>query len=129
MAVRQRVSTGSSFEDLAGYSRAVAVQDWVFVAGTTGVDYATGEISDDPVEQTEQIFRTVGAALAEVGARLEDVVKVEVWIADRDDFQAVAGVLGRHFRDILPTNATVVSGLADPRMKVEIAMTAYRPGN
>lgn len=123
---RRRIFSGSTFEDLAGYARAVVDGDWIFVSGTTGFDYASGEISDDAGEQTEQIFRNIRNALAEAGSGLEDVVRVRVYLAERDDFEAVASVIGKYFRDIRPANTTVVSGLVDPRMKVEIEVTARK---
>ena len=123
---RKRISSGSVFEERAGYSRAVADGDWVFVSGTTGFDYAQGTISADVVEQTEQTFRNITAALTEAGAALDDVVRVRVFLTDAADFDRVVRVVGRHFRDVLPANTTVICGLADPRMKVEIEVTALK---
>ena len=123
---RTRISSGSSFEALAGYARAVVDGPWVFVSGTTGFDYAAGTISGDVVEQTEQIFRNISAALAEADASLRDVVRVRVYLSEQSDFERVAPILGRYFRDIRPANTTVVCTLCDPRMKVEIEVTARR---
>ena len=125
---RRRISSGSSFEELAGYSRAVVDGEWVFVSGSTGFDYAAGTISEDVTEQTEQTFRNIAWALSEAGASLEDVVRVRVFLADTALFSEVAPVLGRHLRDIRPANTTVVTPLIDPRMKVEIEVTARKPG-
>ena len=100
--------------------------EWVFVSGTTGYDYATGEISDDPVEQTRQCFRNISWALGEAGASLEDVVRVVAYVADRDSFEDIAKVFGEHFRDIRPTNTTVIAQLVSPEMKIEIEVTARR---
>ncbi len=124
MSGRRLISSGSHFEELAGYSRAVVDGEWVFVSGCTGFDYATGEISGDVVEQTRQTFRNIDAALAQAGAAPADVVRVRVYLAARDDFPLVAPVVGDYFRDIRPANTTVVAGLADERMKVEIEVTA-----
>ena len=126
MTERRLISTGSSFEELAGYSRAVVDGDWVFVSGTTGFDYASGDIADDVVEQTHQTFRNVEAALAEAGCGLADVVRVRVFVAAREDFARVAPILGAYFRDIRPANTSVVAALVDERMKVEIEVTARR---
>ena len=126
MTERRLISTGSSFEELAGYSRAVVDGDWVFVSGCTGFDYASGDIADDVVEQTHQTFRNVEAALAEAGCGLADVVRVRVFVAAREDFARVAPILGAHFRDVRPANTTVVAALVDERMKVEIEVTARR---
>ncbi len=123
---RRHISSGSSFETLAGYARAVVDGPWVFVSGTTGFDYAAGTISEDVVEQTEQIFRNITAALGDAGANLGDVVRVRVYLSDQADFERVAPILGKHFRDVRPANTTVVCTLCDPRMKVEIEVTARR---
>ena len=125
---RRLISSGSRFEELAGYSRAVVDGGWVFVSGTTGFDYASGSISDDVEEQTEQAFRNIKDALKEAGASLADVLRVRVYLADAADFDRVAPILGRHFRDIRPANTTVICPLADRRMKVEIEVTARRQG-
>ena len=124
---RRLVSSGSQFEELAGYSRAVVDGEWVFVSGTTGFDYAAGTISEDVAEQTEQTFRNIAWALAEAGSCLEDVVRVCVFLASDDLFAQVAPVLGRHLADVRPANTTVIAPLIDPRMKVEIEVTARKP--
>ena len=124
---RRWISSGSRFEELAGYSRAVVDGDWVFVSGSTGFDYAADTISDDVAEQTEQTFRNIAWALAEADSSLADVVRVRIFVAERADFAKVAPVLGRHFSDIRPANTTVVAPLIDPRMKVEIEVTALKP--
>ena len=123
---RRRIFTGGAFEDIAGYARAVVDGEWVFVSGTTGYDYATGEISDDPVEQTRQCFRNISWALGEAGASLEDVVRVVAHVVDPDSFDESAKVFGEHFGDIRPANTTVVSRLLRPEMKIEIEVTARR---
>lgn len=126
---RKLISSGSSFEELAGYSRAVIDGEWVFVSGTTGFDYAAGAISDDVAEQTEQTFRNIVSALGKADATLADVVRVRIFIAMRDDFETVAKVVGKHFREIRPANTTVVCALCDERMKVEIEVTARKSEN
>ena len=123
---RRRISSGSTFEDLAGYSRAVVDGPWVFVSGTTGFDYAAGTISDDVAEQTAQCFRNVERALKDAGAALADIVRIRVYLADRADFDAVAPIVGRHCGTARPANTTEVAGLVDERMKVEIEVTALK---
>lgn len=123
---RRHISSGSAFEELAGYSRAVVDGDWVFVSGTTGFDYATGEISDDPAEQAEQAFRNIDNALGEAGSSLAETVRIRIWIAEQKDFERVAPIVGKWCRAARPANTTVVSQLVDPRMKVEIEVTAKR---
>ena len=118
MTARKLISSGSHFEKLAGYSRAVVDGDWVFVSGSTGMDYAAGTISDDVAEQTHQTFRNINAALAEAGATLADVVRVRVFVAER----------GEYFGDIRPANTTAIASLVDARMKVEIEVTAHKRG-
>ncbi|MBL8839263.1 MAG: RidA family protein [Alphaproteobacteria bacterium] len=124
--MRKLISSGSAFEAQAGYSRAVVDGDDVFVSGTTGFDYATMAIAPDAKAQTEQIFRNIEAALAQAGASLADVVRVRIHLVDAADFPAVSAVVGAKFRDIRPANTTVISGLVDPRMKVEIEVTARK---
>ena len=126
MTTRRLISSGSSLEAQAGYSRAVVDGADVFVSGTTGFDYATMTIAEDVTAQTEQVFRNIEAALAEAGSSLADVVRVRIHLVDAADFAKVAAVVGRKFRDIRPANTTVVSGLLDPRMKIEIEVTARK---
>lgn len=124
---RRLISSGSAFERDFGYSRAVVDGDWVFVSGTTGFDYARMTISDDPVEQTEQCMRNIEAALAEAGSSLEDVVRVRIFVDRVETFEAVKrSVIGRKFAAIRPANTTLVTGFIDPRMKIEIEVTAKR---
>lgn len=123
---KRLISSGSSFEELAGYSRAVVQGPFVFVSGTTGFDYKAGSISEDPGEQTAQCFVNIEAALAEAGSSLKDVVRVVVYLASRDYFEIVAPALGAKLGDIRPANTTVIAELADPRMLVEIEVTALR---
>ena len=124
---RRRYSSGSTFETLAGYCRAIADGRWIFVSGTTGYDFTTMTISADPAEQAEQAFRNIRTALEALDGRLEDMVRIRVYIADPSDAPAILAVVGRHCRDILPTNTTVIATLMDPDMKVEIEVTALRP--
>ncbi len=121
---RQLISSGSPFEEVAGYSRAVVDGRWVFVAGTSG--FAQGQIADSVEDQAEQAFATIAAALKQAGSSLADVVRVRVLITDAQDFDKVARICGKHFKGIRPANTTMVCGLVDPRMKVEIEVTARK---
>jgi len=121
---RRLISSGSPFEEIAGYSRAIHQDPWVFVAGTSG--FKDGQIADDVVAQAEQCIETIAAALEQAGAGLKDVVRVTVYITDAAYFQTVAPVLGKAFKGIRPANTTIVCGLVDPRMKVEIEVTALK---
>jgi enamine deaminase RidA (YjgF/YER057c/UK114 family) len=125
---RRLISSGSAFEKTAGYSRAVIDGDWVFVSGTTGFDYAKMSISEDIVEQTHQTFRNISAALEQAGVSLKDVVRARYILTDAADWQKVAPVFGEYFGDIRPANTTIVCGLVDARMKIEIEVTAKKAG-
>lgn len=130
MIARQRrlISSGSTFEQQIGYSRAVAMGEWVFVSGTTGFDYAAMTISDDVVHQAEQCLKNIDAALREAGASLADVVRVTYVLPDADDFEPCWPVLQKYFGEVRPAAMMISAGLADPRMKIEIEVTALRAG-
>ena len=123
---RQLVSSGSKFEELYGHSRAVAVGDLIFVAGTVGFDYQTHTISEDPAEQTRQTFRNIESALEQVGASFSDVVQIVTYYTNDDNWDAIGEVLHEQLKDVRPVNAGVRVDLIDPRMKVEISATAVR---
>jgi enamine deaminase RidA (YjgF/YER057c/UK114 family) len=123
---RQLISSGSRFEVEIGYSRAVVDGEWVFVSGTTGFNYSTMTISDSVVEQAEQCFRNIIAALARAGSSLEDVVRVTYLVPQAADFQLCWPVLRNYFGEIRPAATMLSAGLADPRMKIEIEVTARR---
>jgi enamine deaminase RidA (YjgF/YER057c/UK114 family) len=126
MTTRRLIRSGSRFEELAAYSRAVVEDPWVFVSGTAGYDFRTGTIPDDPGEQTEQCLRTIQAALEEAGASLADVVRVRCYLADRAYVEPMAAVLRKYFHDVRPTNTTIVCQFATEEMKVEIEVTALK---
>jgi enamine deaminase RidA (YjgF/YER057c/UK114 family) len=122
--VRRLISSGSAFEDQIGYSRAVVDGDWVHVSGTTGFDYATMTISDDVAEQAEQCLRNIGAALAEAGCTFADVVRVRYMLPDAADFEPCFPALRAVFGEVRPAATMISCGLADPRMRIEIEVTA-----
>ena len=124
--MRRLISSGSSFEAEAGYSRAVVDGEWIFVAGTTGFDYGQMTIADDPAAQARQAFRNIETALAEAGARLADVVRVKYYVPEPADWPAIVPVLGEVFAAIRPAATALICGLVDPRMKIEIEVTARR---
>lgn len=126
MSSRRLISSGSAFEKVAGYSRAVIDGDWIFVSGTTGFDYAKMSISEDVIEQTRQTFRNIEAALQQAGSSLKDVVRARYIIADPADWPKVAPVFGEYFGEIRPASTAIVCGLVDPKMKIEIEVTAKR---
>ena len=127
MTDKRLISSGSAFETVAGYSRAVVEGAYVHVAGTTGFDYAAMTIDDDPVAQTHQCFRNIAAALGQAGCSLDDVVRVRYYLANADSFQALAPIFGEYFQRARPAATAIVCGLVDPRMKIEIEVTARRP--
>lgn len=126
MSTRRRISSGSTFEALAAYSRAVVDGDWVFVSGTTGFDYATMDIAEGIVEQAEQCFANIEHALREAGASLADVVRVHYIVPVVADFELCWPVLRRHFGDVRPAATMFSSALIDPRIRIEIEVTAKR---
>jgi 2-iminobutanoate/2-iminopropanoate deaminase len=126
--MRRLISSGSRFEAEAGYSRAVVDGEWILVAGTTGFDYAQMTIAEDPAEQARQALRNIEKALAEAGGALADVVRVHYYVPNIADWQAIVPVLGEAFGRIRPAATALVCGLVDPRMKIEIEVTARRGG-
>jgi len=127
--MRTLISSGSSFEAEIGYSRAVVQGDWIFVSGTTGFDYATMTIAGGVVEQTEQCLRNIEAALREAGSGLADIVRVTYVLPDAADFPQCWPVLRRVFGSIRPAAMMISAGLADPRMRIEIEVTAMKQAN
>ena len=121
---RRLISSGSTFEAEIGYSRAVVDGNWVFVSGTTGFDYRTMTIPEGLSEQTEQCLRNIQAALSEAGATLADVVRVNYVLPKAEEFRECWPVLRRHFGEIRPAAMMISAGLADPRMRIEIEVTA-----
>ena len=121
---RRLISSGSSFEVLAGYSRAVVDGDWVHVSGTTGFDYSSMAIAEDVITQTHQCFANIQAALQQAGLGLDDVVRVRYLLTDVSFFEKVAPIFGAYFVNARPAATMMVVGLIDPRMKVEIEVTA-----
>jgi enamine deaminase RidA (YjgF/YER057c/UK114 family) len=124
--MRRLISSGSRFEAEAGYSRAVVDGEWIFVAGTTGFDYARMMIAENPAEQARQAFRNIETALAEAGASLADVVRVRYYVPDGADWPAIVPVLAEVFGKVRPAATALFCGLVDPRMKIEIEVTARR---
>ena len=94
-------------------------------SGTTGSDPADGSIPEGVEEQTHQIFRNIEWALSEAGSSLADVVRIRVYLDNREDFAVVAPIIGDYMRNVRPANTTVVAPLCDARMKIEIEVTAH----
>ncbi len=125
--MRKLISSGSSFEASIGYSRAVVDGEWMFVSGTTGFNYADMTISDDVAEQADQTFRNIIAAMDQAGFSLADAVRVHYLLPSAADFENCWPVLKKYLGDVRPAATMFVAGLADPRMKIEIEITAKKP--
>ena len=123
---RKLISSGSRFERETGYSRAVVDGEWVFVSGTTGFDYSAMTIEPGVEAQTRQALRNIEMALSEAGASLADVVRVHYYLPDASDWPKATPVLGETFSTIRPAATAVICGLVDPRMRIEIEVTARR---
>ena len=123
---RTLISSGSPFEAEIGYSRAVVQGEWVFVSGTTGFDYANMTIAEDIESQTEQCFKNIESALKQAGASLSDVVRVNYVLPDGSQFSKCWPVLRKYFGEVRPAAMMISAALLDPRMKIEIEVTAMK---
>jgi enamine deaminase RidA (YjgF/YER057c/UK114 family) len=123
---RKFISTGSIYEKLAGYSRAVVEGNWVFVSGTVGADFRTGTFAEGAVAQTEQAIDTIEWALGEAGAAIADIVRVRVIIPDPANVTPVSQVVARRLGPARAANTTICSPLAVPEALVEIEVTALK---
>jgi enamine deaminase RidA (YjgF/YER057c/UK114 family) len=127
MADRRLISSGSPFEAQIGYSRAVVAGPWVFMSGTTGFDYKSMTIADNVVEQAEQCFRNVAGVLEQAGVSFADVVRITYLVTRREDFERVWPVLERYLGEVRPACTVIVAQLLDPRMLIEVEVTAFKP--
>lgn len=120
------ISSGSPFERDMAYSRAVVDGEWIFVSGTTGFDYATMQIADDVAAQAEQCFKNIAWALQEAGAGMRNVVRVHYILPKPADFESCWPVMRKYLGDVRPAATMIAAALADPRIKIEIEVTARR---
>jgi enamine deaminase RidA (YjgF/YER057c/UK114 family) len=123
---RKLISSGSTFEADIGYSRAVVAGDWILVSGTTGFDYSTMTISDSLLEQTEQCLKNIESALLQAGSSLEEVVRVTYVLPNGAEFPQCWPVLRKYFGEVRPAAMMICAGLSDPRMRIEIEVTALK---
>mgnify|MGYP006079402459 FL=1 len=121
---RKLISSGSSFEKEMGYSRAVVEGDWVFVSGTTGFNYDDMTIADDVVNQTEQCLKNIEGVLKQAGSSMSKIVRVTYILPDASEFEQCWPVLKKYLGDVRPAATMFAAGLSDPRMKIEIQVTA-----
>jgi enamine deaminase RidA (YjgF/YER057c/UK114 family) len=126
MMKRELISSASTFEEKIGYSRAVAQGPFVFVSGTTGFDYETMTIEGDVAAQAEQCLVNIEQALMKAGASLADVVRVTYVLPNGVDFERCWPVLQRYFGQVRPAAMMISAKLLDPRMKIEIEVTAMK---
>lgn len=123
---RTLISSGSTFEQEIGYSRAVVQGDWVFVSGTTGFDYSTMTLADGVQAQAEQCLKNIESALQQAGSSLKDVVRVTYVLPDADEFRQCWPILRKYFGDIRPAAMMISAKLLDARMRIEIEVTALK---
>ena len=123
---KKLISSGSSFENEIGYSRAVIDGNWIFVSGTTGFDYEKMTIKEDIISQTEQCLKNIISTLEEAKAKLKDVVRVTYILPDSSEFEKCWPTLRKYFGEIKPAATMFSAGLADSRMKIEIQVTALK---
>ena len=124
MNSRKLISSGSPFEAEIGYSRAVIDGEYVFVAGTTGYNYQSMQISEDIVEQTEQCFLNIVRVLEEAGSSLANVVRVNYILPNIKDFEATWVVTRKYFGEIRPAGTVFEAKLLNGSMKIEVEVTA-----
>ena len=123
---RQFISSGSPWEDLAGYSRAVVEGNLIFVSGTIGMNLETLTMPESVEAQTEQALDTIEAALRAADANLLDVVRVRVYVPQRVDVAIVSAILKKRLGAARATNTTICAPLAVEAARVEIEVTAIR---
>jgi enamine deaminase RidA (YjgF/YER057c/UK114 family) len=123
---RRLISSGSPFEEQIAYSRAVVQGDWIFVSGTTGFDYSAMTISPAIEDQARQCLENIRGALIAANSSLADVVRVHYILPNGHDFERCWPVLREYFGNVRPAATMLSAALLDPRMLIEIEVTALR---
>lgn len=124
--MRKLISSGSKFEKEIGYSRAVVDDNWVIVSGTMGYDYDTMTIKEDIISQTEQCLKNISKVLNQAGSNLDEIVRVTYILTNASEFEKCWPTLRKYFGKIRPAATMFSAGLADPKMKIEIQVTALK---
>ncbi len=127
MSKRRYISTGTPWEQSAGYSRAIVDGRFVFLAGTTGYDVETGTIPESVEDQARNAFKTIKQVLAECGAEMKDMVRITYYLTDRAHGEKLMGIVPEIYEGAKPTASAIICGLFDPEMKIEIEVTALKP--
>ena len=122
--IGRRIFSGHPNEERVGYARAVVVDGWVFVSGTTGFDAETKQYPEDVESQCENAFRNIERALQEAGASLADLVRVVIYMARERDFERIVPIVRKHCTAARPANTAVFARMVSPQMLVEIEVTA-----
>lgn len=125
-APRSLISSGSKWEELAAYSRAVVDGDWIFVSGTVGFNPADSSLPADFDQQMDNIFSNISAALAQADSELADIVRVRCFLVDAKYVQPMSRKLKQYLGGIRPANTTVITALAAEGALIEIEVTAMR---
>jgi enamine deaminase RidA (YjgF/YER057c/UK114 family) len=123
---QKRFSLDSDFEKLLNYSRVLVDGEWVFVSGCSGFDYSDMTISDSMTEQAEQTFRNIEWCLEQADVTFDDVVRIRIIVADKEHYREAAEVIAHYCRKARPANTTWFAELPDPRIKIEIEVTARK---
>jgi enamine deaminase RidA (YjgF/YER057c/UK114 family) len=123
---RKLITTNSIFEKEVAFSRAVVVNNTVYVSGCTGYNYKTMEISDNVAEQTEQTFKNIIWALEQADSSLKDVVRVQYLVPNPDDFEKCWPIIKKYFGEIMPACTASCPQLISKTIKIEIEVTAVK---
>ena len=123
---RQLISSGSKWEELAGYSRAVVDGEWIFISGTAGIDPETGKVPEGVDAQMDQIFRIIEMTLEKAGAGLEDLVRLRCYLVDRKYVMVMSKKMNEYLGDIRPANLTIITQLPMEDALIEIEATARK---
>jgi len=121
-----KLKSGSILEEKEGYSRIVALDNWIFMSLTAGRDYKTRAMPGTAIEQARQAMKNVEGALAAVGSSLADVVRRRIFIPRQEDVAEVMAYMGEKFRGVDPASCVSCGPLGGPEYLFEIEITAYR---